>query len=955
MFLLLLPLLGAGCASPAMKGTPFYTGEYAKRQGPAEDRVNLWPLVYYRDPALSVLWPIFEHTDTHAAVRPVYSVYGLDQSNRVYNVLWPLAQFDRQAHVNRFFPVFWGDDYRVVFPLYWHFTEHTGTDGADVLFPLWSYQRHDADFSLYCFPLWYYSRHNTDFNLCCPWPFVGVSREGDGRGWYFWPLAGNFARGDGVYRYAAWPLMHLWRAPDRGSAGHTVLPLYWYSRDTGGSLFCSLPWWSQSDVDGTGWQCLPPLFFRRANPDGSTILTPLWLQRSTPDGRGSWQALLPLFYHSHGGTLLSLPYMHWAASAARTHTVIPPLLAWHTAQSDGHDTWLAGPLIHSRRDAAGSAQHVLPLFYTASDSNGSTFVSLPWSSSSDPAGNYWRLLPPLFFQSGGADRGTLITPLWAQGHSATAEWQTLIPLYYHRTNADGRVLATLLGGYRVDAEGQHWLVYPLLSWGARTRDGGEFWALAPLAHARWGADGKASHVLPFYYADSRNHAFFSLPWSRWGTDGKQAVLVPPALSWYTRAPERDDLWVAGGLAHWSWGREGGVSHVLPLYYRDPRSHAFFSLPWSRWGTDGKQSVLIPPALSWYTRTPERSDLWLAAALAHWSWGPQAGARHILPLFYSDPAAGTQLSPLWLSWKDGEQQTTVIPLALAQTARRGDDREFWAALGLFHQTHDRQGVRNGRLIPLYTYDRDDRSFLSPLCGWQRGERGWVYPATPLAGLLTGRDHSGFWLFPLCSHVRDAASGERSDWFLWGHYATEGATRRSHFFPLYTYHNNGPLETVPKDGEHFGSFGKDFFCLPYCWYRNQSTVRPAAAANAAAPLVRDYRRAHGVFPLWSYASARTAGPDSRKVNAAVLGLLYDYRREVAPGAPGTNDYARSRVLWRLWHYERLNGDASLDVFPGFTYDRKADGFKQVSFLWRFFRYERDAEGGRKLDLLFIPFMR
>ena len=32
---------------------------------------HLWPLVYYRDPALSVLWPIGEKTDEHFAIRPL--------------------------------------------------------------------------------------------------------------------------------------------------------------------------------------------------------------------------------------------------------------------------------------------------------------------------------------------------------------------------------------------------------------------------------------------------------------------------------------------------------------------------------------------------------------------------------------------------------------------------------------------------------------------------------------------------------------------------------------------------------------------------------------------------------------------------------------------------------------------------------------------------------------------
>ena len=89
-------LFVTGCSTTAMKGTPFYTGEYSRRQGPVEDRVNIWPAFYYREPAVSVLWPLFEMTDDHVAVRPLFSVYGLDQTNHQYNVLWPLTEFDRR-------------------------------------------------------------------------------------------------------------------------------------------------------------------------------------------------------------------------------------------------------------------------------------------------------------------------------------------------------------------------------------------------------------------------------------------------------------------------------------------------------------------------------------------------------------------------------------------------------------------------------------------------------------------------------------------------------------------------------------------------------------------------------------------------------------------------------------------------------------------------------------------
>ena len=65
-----------------------------------------------------------------------------------------------------------------------------------------------------------------------------------------------------------------------------------------------------------------------------------------------------------------------------------------------------------------------------------------------------------------------------------------------------------------------------------------------------------------------------------------------------------------------------------------------------------------------------------------------------------------------------------------------------------------------------------------------------------------------------------------------------------------------------------------------------------------------------------------------------------------------YASRKVLLELWDWEEENGNVSLDVFPGFTYDAKTNGYTKTSFLWRFFRCENGPENGKKVDLLFIP---
>jgi hypothetical protein len=190
-----------------------------------------------------------------------------------------------------------------------------------------------------------------------------------------------------------------------------------------------------------------------------------------------------------------------------------------------------------------------------------------------------------------------------------------------------------------------------------------------------------------------------------------------------------------------------------------------------------------------------------------------------------------------------------------------------------------------------------------------------------------------------------------------------------FPFYTYDNRGPIAGALAPGAQPGTHGQSFWCLPYCWYENKVYVppssTPAAVKNAlpgqAAPatnaVMAQCTRKNGCFPLWSYASSTTVGSTRRETTARLLLLLYDYQRTVRPESPtetsGT-DRTRTRVLWRLWHYERSNADVRVDVFPAITYDRKGADFKKTTFLWRCFRYERGPDG-RKLDLLFVPLVR
>ena len=121
----------------------------------------------------------------------------------------------------------------------------------------------------------------------------------------------------------------------------------------------------------------------------------------------------------------------------------------------------------------------------------------------------------------------------------------------------------------------------------------------------------------------------------------------------------------------------------------------------------------------------------------------------------------------------------------------------------------------------------------------------------------------------------------------------------------------------------------------------------------------------WPLWGHETRRGVmfeiGPGAggeKSLDASletfdVLGFLYDWKRESIPEE--NHEYVRRRVLWRLYHYEKLDGDESTDIFPAITYDRRKDGYRKFSFLWRLFRYEDDPGKGTSLDILFLPICR
>ena len=893
----------AGCAAPEMKGTPFYSGEYEKREGPPEDRIPMWPLLYYRDPALSVLWPIIELTEEHFAIRPVYSVYGTNKDEQVHNILWPIGQLDEQLHENRVFPFFWWggsnpqNQYSVVFPLYWHRGE-----------PYWGKRGHDA-----LFPLWIYHRDGADYSTHFMWPIVRFERDGSERTWRLWPLFRNCQDGDDYDRFFMWPLGWAWA--DGDERGRCFVPLYWQNKSSDESAMFIFPvGWGGENDGASSWNAVFPLYFTGSDEDNRLLLTPLggfdrssdetkWFflplladgEYRETDGEASWLLGLLKRKWSEGHSEKRVVPIYWyERNGNNKELFVLPLMSRGEWSSGYADIRLLLGLASVYQAGKVRQNHVLPFYFYKKDEgdNSRRFLSLPFSYGLNPDGSTWQAMPPFLYRDNRPDGSRLITPLWAEGSSENGKtkWHALIPFYLRRQTEDSALLVTALGGWKTEPEGTNWLIPPLLSGGSSDKGKGNVWVLAPLIHAEWDKDYTAHHVLPVYYWNSDTDTFLSPLAAQWhNEEGAKTTFVVPALSWLRTDDDRKDLWLLGPLARFGWDEDGQQQqHVFPFYCLDTRSRTFLSPVYASWGHDDARQRLYPPLLSLYSRDGDRKDLWAALGLFHNGWG------------------------------------------------------------------DPKRPNEGHLLPLYAYTGGE-SFYTPFFGWNNERRGYVYGPTPLFGIRTGKQRTGWWLWPLWSQEHETESGNINNSFLWGEYTRRGSYSESYIFPLYWYENLGPIDSEPAPGTQYATYGTDFLCLPLFWYTNRSSVW----TDEDNSLVRTFKKRNGLFPLWSHRKDHSRDESFVDQETSILWWLFDYTRDVRPARPGKDeeavDYTRARVLYRFWHYEKLNGDVSVDVFPAITYDTKKNGFKQTSFLWRFFRYASGPDEGTKLDLFFIPVVR
>lgn len=733
-----------------------------------------------------------------------------------------------------------------------------------------------------------------------------------------------------------WPISQF----DTKHRDYRVFPLFWGESYSDKPYFCLFPalWWNREFAG-----VFPIFWDNDDDDDGGFCVFPLCWAGWEKSG-DLWNTIWPLYYYE------SRERSSWSEEKSKF--------------------WAFCGLAGFNRRAGKFTNHRCLPFYFCDDGD---FYSLPYSRYTDDGriksrilcglagcdsntnGDYqasW-LLP---FYSHDKANDEFLTPLF--GKTKDANW--LIPFYYH----DEHLTLTPLFGKTVEANWTLPLYY---------KDKEKFLTLIG------GKDGDADWVVPFYWRDKRT--FASLPyWRQLGSDGEiDRAFSLPLLSGYERDHKTGDrlLYLLMGLGGHVWNEEtGGASWVFPLFYSDRES--FYTLLYGRnprrtWlfpvYFDGEERTYITPL---YGRNKKDGSDWLIPLYYRNKesfitplYGKSGDASWLFPLYCRDESQFN--SPVYSYWDDAKKGTrgffSLPLLSGANWETNSCDKTWFTLAGLVGGSSNASGShKTNWALPLFLREEGE-SFYSIPFGWSGGGSAYTntYFAAGLAGLKSGRKEGG-WMFPLFNYKKDADFDEKESWLaaakmpedikIWTRIETNdvwNSTTKTH-------------ESVVGPKQHADYVSASNTKTHLLVFDNDKSIHGRMPYGVTNRYEMTERHKLGNKLVFNHESNRkvcfdTATrekiSDSEEGDTSLLLLLYngEHRADTVKGT----SYTSHKVLWKLWDWEEENGDVALDVFPGFTYDSKTNGYSKTSFLWRFFRYENDPEKGKKVDFLFIPVWR
>lgn len=268
------------------------------------------------------------------------------------------------------------------------------------------------------------------------------------------------------------------------------------------------------------------------------------------------------------------------------------------------------------------------------------------------------------------------------------------------------------------------------------------------------------------------------------------------------------------------------------------------------------------------------------------------------------------------------------------------------------------MRNGDLSSLFSFPlfswRNDGSWITVLGGQFTSNGTTNTFVTPLFGLKSGR-RTGGWAFPVWEAYRDADFDKALSYL-------DLTTLLADF--KITVHTNkvakGELKGCARlYGNYITKVDKTTVLFQGI---NHVVTGENQSGTATNRYVFTEHRKNGNELLLNCESKRKVTfdlntraklSDTEESETSFLLLLYRSKQKHSRMRDG--EQVRHRVLWRLWDWKEVDGNVSLDVFPGLTYDRRKDGYTKTSFLWRLFRDEKHGSSKTSIDFLFVPIWR
>ena len=526
------------------------------------------------------------------------------------------------------------------------------------------------------------------------------------------------------------------------------------------------------------------------------------------------------------------------------------------------------------------------------------------------------------------------------------------------------------------------IAWPLVSWGDDHLAFRPIYSQYAKGRDHSGGCNEFNVLWPIAQFDTRKNDYRVFPFF-WGEDydDDPYFCLFPALWW-------NDKFAGAFPLFWSRGGGGGGFGVFPLVWAE----------WADWGSCW--NTVWP--LYYYESFPksdrhstsDQSEFWALCYLSGWNRRRGEWQDHrFLPFYVWD--RGDFYSLPYSSYEENDMKKTRILAGLAgcNTATNDGYAASWVFPFYYHDAKKLVTPLFGKngdamwMFPLWYCDED--SFVTPIYG-RSGDADWIFPlvyrdrdsfVTPIYGKAGDdewfipfyvRDEDSFWSIPYGRYAKAHNGGTTNTYFMTGLCGLRaGGTEGGWVLPIYDRKKYADYDEKAAwiDSEELPttkSFSTGDYRAYFLLSDDDRKIRGRkhdkwnrVATNryeiAASRKVGNHLFANREEMRRVLFDIETRKKVSDKENGSIsfLMFLYNYTRKA--DRMGGNAYTQHRVLWRLWDWEEKNGDVSLDVFPGFTYDSKTNGYTKTSFLWRFFRYENDPEKGTSADFLFIPVWR